>query len=247
MIGNIIAGIFSVGTAPLTEYLSVGHQTSPYISVYPWSTSTGYGTRYTNPASLPAGQGYGVAFDPAATNIISVNGNSPYIAGYPWSSSGFGTRYANPATALQQADQGNFNQNGTAIAVGAAFYPYIYAYAFSSGFGSKYADPATPPGGGGTNAIWNSAGTNIAMGSGANPYIYAWAWSSGFGSKYSNPATLPAGYANNVGWNPAGTAIAAGHTNSPYVTAYPWSAGFGTKYANPATEPGTPSYAIDFA
>jgi len=39
----------------------VAHATSPFISAYPWSSS-GFGAKYTDPATLPTGNGYGVAF-----------------------------------------------------------------------------------------------------------------------------------------------------------------------------------------
>ena len=35
--------------------------TSPFVQAYPWSTS-GFGTKFTNPSTLPAGAGNGVAF-----------------------------------------------------------------------------------------------------------------------------------------------------------------------------------------
>jgi hypothetical protein len=41
----------------------VAHTTSPGVSAYPWSSS-GFGTKYTNPATLPAGNGLSVAFSP---------------------------------------------------------------------------------------------------------------------------------------------------------------------------------------
>ena len=33
--------------------IAVAHSTSPYITAYPWSS--GFGTKYANPATLPAG------------------------------------------------------------------------------------------------------------------------------------------------------------------------------------------------
>jgi hypothetical protein len=39
----------------------VAHATSPFVTAYPWSGS-GFGTKFTNPATLPAGQGIDVAF-----------------------------------------------------------------------------------------------------------------------------------------------------------------------------------------
>jgi len=43
------------------ESIALAHDTSPFISVYPWSVS-GFGTKYANPATLPTGNGSGVSF-----------------------------------------------------------------------------------------------------------------------------------------------------------------------------------------
>ena len=42
------------------NHIAVAHDTTPYISVYPWSS--GFGTKYTNPATLPTGVGQSVVF-----------------------------------------------------------------------------------------------------------------------------------------------------------------------------------------
>jgi hypothetical protein len=72
---------------------------------------------------------------------------SPFISAYPWSGSGFGTKFANPAT-LPTA-QGNgvaCSPSSTAIAVAHETTPFVTAYRWSgSGFGTKYANPATLP------------------------------------------------------------------------------------------------------
>ena len=44
--------------------IAIAHTTTPYISVYPWSS--GFGTKYANPATLPTGTGNGVAFSPVS-------------------------------------------------------------------------------------------------------------------------------------------------------------------------------------
>ena len=75
--------------------IAVSHDVTPYISTYPWSA--GFGTKYSDPATLPAGTGNGVAFSPAGTDIAVAHASTPFIAAYPWSA-GFGTKYANPAT-----------------------------------------------------------------------------------------------------------------------------------------------------
>ena len=55
----------AAGTGGGAEFdLAVAHYTSPYISVYPWSS--GFGTKYSDPSTLPTGSGRGVAFSPVA-------------------------------------------------------------------------------------------------------------------------------------------------------------------------------------
>lgn len=66
-------------------------------SAYPWSSS-GFGTKYANPTTLPTGTGFGVAFSPDGSAIAIAHTASPFVSAYPWSGSGFGTKYANPTT-----------------------------------------------------------------------------------------------------------------------------------------------------
>ena len=132
-----------------------------------------------------------MAFNPAGTDIAVSNGNTaPFIQVYPWSS-GFGTKYANPATlpATLSALAVRFNPAGTDIAVGGSV-GGVSVYPWSAGFGTKYASSS----GGAPNGFalaFNAAGTVIAATSSLSPQVVAFPWSSGFGTKYANPATLP--------------------------------------------------------
>ena len=73
--------------------IAVAHDLSPFVTAYPWSS--GFGTKYTNPGTLPAGTGRSVAF--SANDIAIAHDTSPRVTAYPWSS-GFGTKYTNPGT-----------------------------------------------------------------------------------------------------------------------------------------------------
>jgi hypothetical protein len=77
------------------QAIAIAHNTAPYITVYPWNA--GFGTKYANPATLPTGDGNGVAFSPSGNDIAVAHFTAPYISVYPWNA-GFGTKYANPAT-----------------------------------------------------------------------------------------------------------------------------------------------------
>jgi hypothetical protein len=119
----------------------VAHTTSPYVTAWPWSA--GFGTKYADPATLPAGNAKEVAF--VTSDIAVAHATSPYVTAYPWSA-GFGTKYSNPATLPTGGGYGVVFGDG-ALAVSHVSSPYVSAYPWSAGFGAKYADPATLPAG----------------------------------------------------------------------------------------------------
>jgi hypothetical protein len=226
---------------------------SPYINAYVWASGTGFGARYANPATLPTGLAYGVAFAPAGDAIAVCHSASPRVTAYPWSTSGYGTKYTDPST-LPAGDglAVAFSPASDAIAVSHSNSPYITVYPWSSsaGFGTKYANPATLPNNNSYSVAFSPTGDAIAVGSVLTPFIQAYPWSSstGFGTKFANPATLPVASSASVAFNPSGTAIAVAYAASPYITAYPWSAsGFGVKYANPATLPPNSGSGVAFS
>ena len=92
-------------SGPYSGDIAVAHIGSPYLSVYPWSSS-GFGTKYADPATPPTGQGTGVAFSPDGADIAVAHSVSPFINVYPWSSSGFGTKYADPSTSIPSTCKG---------------------------------------------------------------------------------------------------------------------------------------------
>jgi hypothetical protein len=94
----MLAGQLLSAASSGQQAIAVGHDTTPFVTVYPWS-SAGFGTKYADPATLPTNFGLSVAFSPDGASIATgFSSTSPYIRAYPWSGSGFGTRYGNPAT-----------------------------------------------------------------------------------------------------------------------------------------------------
>ena len=229
--------------------IAVAHTGSPHISAYPWSRN-GFGTKYADPATLPASTGNDVTFSPSGNAIAVAHSTTPFVSAYAWSGSGFGTKFADPATLPTGTGQDvAFNPAGNAIAVAHTTTPFISAYPWSgSGFGTKFADPATLPTGTGQGVAFNPAGDAIAVAHLTTPFISVYPWSgSGFGVKFTNPATLPPNTGNGVAFNPAGDAIAVAHGSSPFISVYPWSgAGFGTKFADPATLPASTGNGVAF-
>jgi len=205
------------------------------------TSSSSFSTAATFLVSIGSTQStWSVTTRAALEYIALAHSDAPLITVYPWSGSGFGTKFANPAQALtSQANAVAFSKQGNYIAVADQSTTYLNVYPWSaSGFGTRFTQPASPP----TNVggiDFSPSGDAIAFADQSTPFIFVYPWSGGgFGTKFSNPATLPGGGAQGVAFNPAGNAIAVAHSGTPFVTAYPWSGGgFGTKFANPATLP----------
>ncbi len=185
-----------VDCSPVSNsYVAVASTTNV---VFAFDLSTTTATRYnTNLATSAIGRG--VAFHPAGGAIACAHEVSPYISVFPWTSPGFGTKYANPAS----LPSGNcndvvFNNAGTVLAVAVAVSPYVEAYAWSAGFGSKFSNPSTLPTGAGSGIDFSPSDNAIAVAHSTSPYVTAYAWNGGFGAKYSDPSTLPAGNASYV-------------------------------------------------
>lgn len=93
--------------------------TTPYINAYPWVSGTGFGTKYADPTttSLPVDtDSYCVAFSPPGNDVVVACNSTvaPWTQAYPWvSGTGFGTPYADPATAMaKNANAMMFNPKG---------------------------------------------------------------------------------------------------------------------------------------
>ena len=79
--------------------IAIAHASSPFVSAYPWSSSTGFGTKYADPSTAIPNTGWAVAFHPSGDAIAIAHDSSPFVSAYPWSNStGFGTKYADPST-----------------------------------------------------------------------------------------------------------------------------------------------------
>ena len=222
-------------------FVALATAISPYIEFYPWGPS-GFGTKFSDPSTLPTGVGQDIVFSPAGTEVAISHDTGPYVTVYPWSSSGFGTKFSDPSSGVSSGNARGcaFSPAGTEIVVGTTASPYTSAYVWSlEGFGTKFTNPVTGVPDDANGIAFSPDGTEIAFAHKDSPWVSAYPWSaSGFGTKFSNPATLPPFTGFGAAFSPAGTELAIAHDSSPYVSTYPWSAsGFGTKFSNPATLP----------
>lgn len=190
-VGNEIA------ISPADDAVAVAGQISPYVHAFAFSAS-GYGSKFSNPGTLPGGNCYGVHFHPAGDAVAFASTTTPFVIVYPWSAAGFGTKFADPAVVPTSSTENSvqFSPSGNVLLCsGSSTSPRIHAYAWSvSGFGTKYANPSTALPSGQTNCVtFSSDGTAVFITASTSPFVHAYAWSdaSGFGAKYSNPAVLP--------------------------------------------------------
>jgi hypothetical protein len=198
---------------PAGNIVAISHNTTPNVSVYPFSVSTGWGTKYSNPATpVTAGSDSG-CWHPNGNVLILSSGLTPYLHAYPWSNStGFGTKYANPGTLpsdayeLAMAPSGNvvFVAQGGSSALAA---PYARAYRFdaaNSAWGAVYSNPVTSVGMNVFSVSLNTSGTLVALGGQNNtqPFMaYQWNDNTGWGTKYLGPV-LTFSTVINVAWRP---------------------------------------------
>ncbi len=112
---------------------------------YAFNTSTGWGSKYSNPStsgvSFSISDGLEWAPDQKAIATGGRNG-SPYLAVWAWTdASGYGTKYADPATPPNSsAGSPNFSRAGTAmgLSAGGSPAPMWWAFSTTTGFGTKY-------------------------------------------------------------------------------------------------------------
>lgn len=233
--------------------------TSPNAAAWAWSDSTGFGTKFANPASEPPDsygmgqtwQDYQNGIQNGSIFFTAAGTNADRVSAWAFSSTGWGTKFTNPATLPTGSTFGVTNDAFTThintIDSGTASrYAVAYAWSDSTGWGTKYSAPASTLRSGvgypiaHNFVIQGSISTYLAYGVTASPWVDVITWSGdSWGSKFANPATLPAGQpvTDGLSWNMY-LDLAVGHESAPNVSVYPFSStGFGTKYANPGTQP----------
>ena len=238
---------------PLGTDIAIAHTPSPWLSIYPWTDATGFGTKYANMATVPSTNGgTQVDFNPTGTAVGWVGGTSAHMKAWPWTSgTGFGTGYSDPATMPSSGGDIRYSPDGTDIFVISGSSPYALAYPWSSGFGTKYADPATLPSAAPKGVSVSKTGGAVIYNSAGGAVLDAYPWvSHAWGTRFTNPTLTGVSRSYSADFSGAGGAFVLGFgiTISPYIKGFAWSdsTGFGSAYSNPATLPVDDPEAIAF-
>jgi hypothetical protein len=217
--------------------------TAPHLGVYNWSNVSGFGTVFANPSVFGTNYNFDITWNNAGNVIVWGQSSPANVFAYTWSASGFGTRFANPASRPSGTFQsvGNFVFSPTdeylACISNEGGGLYVWPWNNTTGFGVRYSNPSNVPGTGGDVDFHPSGQAIIKVGN-SSPYIRVWPWSSsGFGTAYANPSVGLSGVVSDyVFFHPTGNDIICTSNTSPFLHAYSFSlaTGFGVKYANPS-------------
>ena len=77
------------------SYVAVARSVTPFVTTYNWNK--GFNSAFAGPALLPSTSGFGLSFTKSNNTLAISDGNSTWVAIYPWSSSGYGTKYTSPS------------------------------------------------------------------------------------------------------------------------------------------------------
>lgn len=203
---------------------------SPYVAAYTFSASSGFGTKWSNPATIPTAYSYAIAVNPAGTYVAFGNGGSPYLFVYPYTTS-FGTKVADPSSAVTAGATKVSWANESVMHMSLdASTPWVNSYAWSgSSFGTKFSAPAATPAATGYGIGSDAAATLVVSmnAEASGPGIHGWPWSNGYGTKFSAPSTTPGSSTTGLVFKYGEALYAVSGKTSMY--AYPVSAsGFGT-------------------
>lgn len=245
-----IGGSSAQGIAfhPNGNYLAVGSNSTPYLQVYDWSDSTGWGSRRSNSWNPNSLVNY-LTWHPDGGWLIAITQNSQRWHAVKWTGSSLTTRYETPDSFYPQgtAYKTSFNNAGTYIAVGAYHasddrYRLIIREFNASSSGNPFGTVATVniPSSvavGVFDVKWTPDDSAIVLCSTTAPYLHAYEWSNstGLGNLYTALSTNAPYYPDSLAFNTDGDVLFAATRNTAMLEAYEFnsSTGWGSKYTSP--------------
>jgi hypothetical protein len=230
--------------------LAVTHSSSPYITVYPFTRASGFGTKYSNPSTLPGSgtvQHNSVIFTTDGT-VIAWPSNTASIGAnlffYSWSkATGFGARITQGTGPTSDTIYGSVTTKPSEFGGGYHYILFagsdgsIWRYHVASGASITQVNTKNTGVGGLTlNLRFSNAG-NYVLGGIGNPRFYP--WTDGWNATNVNLGTASessqgSGSWNMNDWHPSDTVVAIGSTSSSLsgLRALNFAGGWGTVINN---------------
>jgi len=231
-----------IGFSAANTTLAIASTGSPYLWAYPFTTGTGYGTKFANPTTSPGALCNSIGWR-NSTQVVTTQDVAPYVKVWDFTTgSGWGSKYADIVSPSGAIIGGNgwdakFDKTGTYLSVAHAVSPYLHTYTWSSGFSIWWTNPATLPPDTTTSVSWDPSTSSLAFTSLSSGGVTAYEWIGDYGTKYADPTSVNSYYLSST-FSKDSSAFAAGYQ----MTAFTWGidawkftngVGFGTKYTNP--------------
>ncbi len=208
-------------------------------------------TKLANPATLPTGNGNGVAYSQSGDLLAVAHDTTPFVTVYSVVGAVY-TKLTNPASLpAGNANSVSFSNDGSYLGVAHATTPFVSIYRRGpANTLVKLQNPATLPTGTGYGVTFSKNGKYMVVAHATTPFITIYKRSGVHGevfTKLANPATLPTGQANAVRFSSDSKFLAVAHDATPYITVYEVNgADVFTKLANPASLPPGNAKGVDW-
>lgn len=228
--GTLPAGAAqSIAISPNGLYVGVGHTTTPFLSVYPF-TGAAYGTKLANPAALPAAQVTSFAWSPTGDFIAAASRTTPFIQAWAFSGNTtggtFGAAVSNPSPLPADGPVGQLGKGiawrpqGDYIAMAMETTPYLYVVPFNRTT-AAFGTPLSVSGAGIAAACkavqWSPCGQYLIV-VGASPGLYVIDFSAfTIGTPVAFDGSNPGAQVNDVTVHPSGDYLVLGMNTAQMV------------------------------
>lgn len=219
-----------------TNYVSIAHNTSPFISIYKRTADTL--TKLPNPSVLPTGNSSDSEFSSSGDYLaVGHVGGSSFLSIYKRSGDTF-TFLANPSPQPTDSVYGvTWSPDGVYLATTYSYPPYLTVYKRSGDTFTALALPSLSDGSHGGKASWSPDGTYLSFARKDTPFLTTLKRSGDTFTLLSNPGSLASLFGRSVAWSPDNNYLSLAAESSPYLFNYKRSGDTFTKLADPATLP----------
>ena len=241
-------GVYASGGTLGVTAVVVGGNSSPFVTGYPFTEGSGYGTKYSNPASATVAS-ISLVFltDKVGSGevpqwVLTGRTSTPYIDAYDWTdASGFGTKLtaisgksSNTTYMATRDDVADASQTQVVMfSTSAAGRLDAWDFNRSGSWGSKITSPSPAPAnqvqGGGVSTGLDYVAYNVS----ASPYSEAFPFTGTWGTKVTAISGRPGATngGNGSSFTNGDGDVIYGHSSdgSTLSDAHSWSSGWGSK------------------
>lgn len=219
-----------IAVHPSGSHVGVGHATSPFMSIYPYS-GVGFGTKVADPGTLPAALVTSLAFSPTGDYLAAASQTTPFLQVWPFDpiAGTLGSICANPASLPTGGPAGLLGRGvawrpqGDFIAMATTTSPQLYVTGFNRATGAFTSTQITDvPGANGDCVAWTPDGNFLILGLVGSPWLRVYDFSGQtLGTVLTYDGSSPGVAVNDVVISPNGEHMILALASSPFIMCYP--------------------------